>query len=331
MPNWTTNIVTLRGSLPEVAAIAARLRGNAWAPYTEDTFMRGEQAGHVREILERPFTWIFDFERLVPLDDETLKSPYDPVGYDWQRRHWGTKWNSAHVLRQKAKVFKNGKAELRYRFDSAWCAPRAALTALSLLAPGLSIGIRYKDEDSRDWGMIDQAVPDEAHAPERMAELFPDWRTDGAWRRRERKGLTEAVITLLDPSHPSDVAFAGIVRAAPELLVGGHRPIERPDMFGWRAVAGRLIEKDDWNVKTSYRHFGPYATEAKARRVGEHLVEVISRGQAADILPPELAPHADDVVRSHADYVRIVGNRGLLTAHEHLAALAFLKSQDVAA
>lgn len=113
MPNWVYNHLTVEGD-------AADLRAFRLANRAPDVSYRED---HLPPVLQskrtsgKPRMRAFSFAGVVPVPPEVQAEPFDPVGYNWQTKHWGTKWDASSVtIQRKAKA-------LVIRFDTPWGPP----------------------------------------------------------------------------------------------------------------------------------------------------------------------------------------------------------------
>lgn len=110
MPNWTTNILKIRGDQKRLEEFQEK------------------NDGEKKEALS--------FEGLIPMPlgldilsssqpNEDLQKKYDEnikkygfkCWYDWRRANWGTKWNA------DSSSVEDIEGGIQYRFITAWCAP----------------------------------------------------------------------------------------------------------------------------------------------------------------------------------------------------------------
>lgn len=61
-----------------------------------------------------------------------------PCGYDWQKTHWGTKWDVTNVV---VEFF--SEEQVCYRFDTAWAPPLGWIKMVAIDWPDLTFTIRY--------------------------------------------------------------------------------------------------------------------------------------------------------------------------------------------
>ena len=104
------------------------------------------------EILDDGEKRLFDFLKIIPAPDhliyplEDYASTKHPLNwYNWNREHWGTKWNSYDLSDWKKQ---------RISFYTAWNMPDPIFKALSLKYPKSKIEVSFADEDiGRNCGM----------------------------------------------------------------------------------------------------------------------------------------------------------------------------------
>lgn len=121
MPNWCSNTLTVEGSAVDIARIRSEL----------DTTVTDLHLG----ALASP--WGSDAERHSYFTD-------DQAWYELQVRYWGTKWA---VEAEREDVNDN---TLRYRFDSAWSPPVAAVLTFARRNPAVTVTLEY-DESGADY------------------------------------------------------------------------------------------------------------------------------------------------------------------------------------
>lgn len=128
MPNHITNIVDFKD-------------------FPEEVFekMKKEITGIDPETGE---DWNFDFRKIIPPPEDDpiyYREDYESTRldnnwYEWNRKNWGTKWNSYNYPTWKKK---------RIAFDTAWSMPFSVIAALSRKYPQYKIYVLFADED---WG-----------------------------------------------------------------------------------------------------------------------------------------------------------------------------------
>lgn len=124
MPNWCHNTLTVTGK--EVSEFKKKAKSNESA---------------------------LSFNNFVPMPEElkNTKSPDEKNPklikkygadnwYDWACINWGTKWDI------EAKLIKDKKNELVYKFNTAWCPPFPWLAVVSRKFARLKFKIEYFDE-----------------------------------------------------------------------------------------------------------------------------------------------------------------------------------------
>ena len=119
MPNWTQNSITMEGDASALQQIADA---------------------------------IFDFHTLHPcpfINGET----YEEGWYDWCCKHWGTKWspNDPDIS------YSEEDTNLSATFQTAWNAPHALLTYLTIIHPSLTITNEWDNENYEIVGITTYA------------------------------------------------------------------------------------------------------------------------------------------------------------------------------
>ena len=118
MPNWTANIVEIKGPVSEISKIKELLKSeysifdfNKILPVPENSY-----GSLISEIVFRG----------TPLsDDEKEAINYNNKHFDMVIKRWGTKWNAYRS------VFLAEEDDLlKYDFDTAWDAPRGVVRKL---------------------------------------------------------------------------------------------------------------------------------------------------------------------------------------------------------
>jgi len=100
MPNWTTNIVKLKGSEQDIQSI-------------KDLIFSVDEDGKT----------FFDFNKVIPMPEEYNEGD---KWYDWCVNNWGTKWNS-----DGTQILTDTPTELEMTFLTAWAHPVNVLSKLN--------------------------------------------------------------------------------------------------------------------------------------------------------------------------------------------------------
>jgi hypothetical protein len=111
MPNWTKNIVKLKGSKQDIQSIKDLIL----------SFAHDSSVGD-----ERIF---FDFNKVIPMPEEYNEGD---KWYDWRVENWGTKWNS-----DETEIIKDTPTELELIFNTAWSHPNKILSKLNDMFPNV--------------------------------------------------------------------------------------------------------------------------------------------------------------------------------------------------
>ena len=119
MPNWVRNELIVTGKSEDVARFV-------------------EYVGEV-----------MDFEKIIPHERVLLWEMSD-----WQREHWGTKWNAAACEEVRLTPFGicGSRTEAIYRFDTAWSTPEPVIRKIIKDWPELDIGGGYIEEAYESHG-----------------------------------------------------------------------------------------------------------------------------------------------------------------------------------
>lgn len=150
MPNHITNRLTIKGdaeTIAEVRAACFRLEKREAPEFlskqSEEGRQDAEQARQrIAEIEAQSPYEVFDFNQIIPVPAFIAKgnglvsgSREDSTGrnwYEWNKRAWGTKWNSydLHMMTDTAQ-------ELVFTFDTAWNEPQPVIETLVAWFPEL--------------------------------------------------------------------------------------------------------------------------------------------------------------------------------------------------
>jgi hypothetical protein len=112
MPNWCHNHLYLRGDFADRREFETLNRGHA-ACYSEPP-----RQLTLRIVEASTPLFPLSFHSQVPVPASVLAAGFDPAGYDWQVRHWGTKWD----LMDDTQVYEEDD-DLAYIFETAWSPP----------------------------------------------------------------------------------------------------------------------------------------------------------------------------------------------------------------
>ena len=133
MPNWITNTVTVRGKKKDLAtfkeAVSSLSNKDILEVRDKLKFKQSEDESD------------FSFEKIVPIPAEIQAAPYDPIGYEWNLKNWGTKWPEVHC-----RIIAETKDSIIYEFDTAWTPPTSLLFALKTQYPSLKFTFLFIDE-----------------------------------------------------------------------------------------------------------------------------------------------------------------------------------------
>lgn len=126
MPNWCNNKLTVTGPKLTVNKFENAACGSdpSW----------GNEPAEVNE------PEIFNFHILVPIPARILALGFDPAGYEWCTKNWGTKWGASDSI-----LDDKWDGQLHYSFNTAWAPPIEFLTALGKKWPKLTFVLEYEE------------------------------------------------------------------------------------------------------------------------------------------------------------------------------------------
>lgn len=84
---------------------------------------------------------MFGGSEVCPIHKQPKNTTHPDWWYNWNVKHWGTKWNCAEVWHDRTDSVVEGKTS--YNFDTAWSPAEPVVHALSGLFPTLTITHRY--------------------------------------------------------------------------------------------------------------------------------------------------------------------------------------------
>jgi hypothetical protein len=145
MPNWCVNRVIVTGPKRLRDEFVQRARG-AYPRYKDEEAKELPPAKDPIEELQRNIAKLdeepnpeqtFCFHQFVPIPAAILAGGYSEKGYNWQCKHWGTKWGAhdTHV--------KHNARRTRMDFETAWSPPEPVLAAIANQFPGLRFVLQY--------------------------------------------------------------------------------------------------------------------------------------------------------------------------------------------
>lgn len=97
-----------------------------------------------QDVAPEPKLERFSFHALVPVPDKVLRAGFDPVGYDWEVKHWGCKWGALDIKVQHCPMPKGAK--VIYKFRTPNSAPEALLDVVAKDHPALRLILKVKYE-----------------------------------------------------------------------------------------------------------------------------------------------------------------------------------------
>jgi len=124
MPNWCSNNLHMEGDAEEIKRFED----------THNSVPRVWNDGHTGHAGQEKET--LDFSASVWDEDNDVKE-YSDYGYNWQSKHWGTKWNACEV---------DHHGDGLYSFTTAWAPPEAWMVSMSAKFPKLKFVLSYTEE-----------------------------------------------------------------------------------------------------------------------------------------------------------------------------------------
>ena len=173
MPNWCSNRLTVTGAISDVTTFCQRAAGRgpryllsgdelgdalrsecvsvAWKHRVRGGRARAGQAGNTHSAwapAER--TSLLSLHALVPVPLAIRQRGYSFTGHDWQRTHWGVKWDADRVTRRRI-----APERVQYDFRTSCDPPAAWLHAVAPRRPSLTFRLEYHKEDWRQAGVLE--------------------------------------------------------------------------------------------------------------------------------------------------------------------------------
>ena len=138
MPNWVFNTVNISGAVERVAFMENHLG----TPY------RGDDTGPM------------NFYQVIAPSDKEWESynsyvPDDtgvPSWYDWNCKHWGTKWNACNQREATFTKHDNGQATLDLYFETAWGPPSGIMDKLYHMCVASDLTLDWYWEEEQGFG-----------------------------------------------------------------------------------------------------------------------------------------------------------------------------------
>ena len=129
MPNWCSNNLHMEGDAEEIKRFEDTHNSipRDWKPSSHPL-------AHLEEGEREAVT--LDFSASV-WDEDNSNHEYSSHGYNWQSKHWGTKWNACEA---------DHHGDGLYSFETAWAPPEAWLVSMSAKFPELKFVLSYSEE-----------------------------------------------------------------------------------------------------------------------------------------------------------------------------------------
>lgn len=129
MPNWCYNRLLVHGLDADLAA------------FSQLASRRVDDRGGPNEAPK------LSLRALVPEPEEVRAAGFDPVGYDWRIKHWGTKWDVADDVTSEV-----SPGELQFQFPTAWAPPLPWLAQVAFMLPEFRFRLSYYESGTEFAG-----------------------------------------------------------------------------------------------------------------------------------------------------------------------------------
>ena len=124
MPNWCSNNLHMEGDAEEIKRFEDTHNSVPKDWKLSETF--GDSTQDKTKL---------DFSASV-WDEDNSNHEYSTHGYNWQSKHWGTKWTACEVEHQD---------DGYYSFETAWAPPEAWMVAMSAKFPKLKFVLSFAE------------------------------------------------------------------------------------------------------------------------------------------------------------------------------------------
>jgi hypothetical protein len=139
MPNYATTFVTISGDFDE----RQRFMEQASMPYLENWAEGRTSDGLMTAESKRVVTGDFLLGSFVaPTATDLAESNW----YEWNNDNWGTKWEAEPLEELEQCLVEQTLLDMTYAIQTPWCAPEAALVAMSQQYPSLTFQVRESEE-----------------------------------------------------------------------------------------------------------------------------------------------------------------------------------------
>tara|TARA_R100000458_G_scaffold34080_1_gene31389 strand:+ start:104 stop:760 length:657 start_codon:yes stop_codon:yes gene_type:complete len=138
MPNWCYNTLVVRGKDKKTIdnfVSTVNAHPQHWKP--------SEMELQFNDLPDPTYKEKLAFCATVPLPPEAETETYSKFGYDWQIKHWGTKWGACEVSVHREEKHPD---EVVYSFETAWSPPEEWVRATAEKYPDLRFSLYYTEE-----------------------------------------------------------------------------------------------------------------------------------------------------------------------------------------
>lgn len=167
MPNWVYNSLTIEGT----PALIAKVKKQLNQPFQQKHDSYNHTTGKMELVDTLYPNPVFAFHNIYNhiedgvsdaeyLSQSDHKQPLEEAlmfkgnnWYDWNVRHWGTKWDVAVRHDEEypdTELMEEDETSLAYKFNTAWSPPTPIIQRLSQQYPTLHFNLSYEEETG--WG-----------------------------------------------------------------------------------------------------------------------------------------------------------------------------------
>jgi hypothetical protein len=122
VPNWSNCTLTVTGSKQAVAAFVKAAVGFDRV-YARNEVEKRALMLRYQGTPPEPQQELLCFNALKPVPQDILDAGFDPMGKQWEEKHWGCKWGALDIKRQLPAMSKGAKAVYKFRTPNSAPAP----------------------------------------------------------------------------------------------------------------------------------------------------------------------------------------------------------------
>lgn len=150
MPNWCTNVLTIKGDASEIKRLVKKVKSGECAFSFNKVIPMPKELSEIQSggcTIDGQYVraWKVVDGQNVMVDEEKLRNKYGATSWhDWACEHWGTKWDTSNEVKGPTYGL-NGKGVV-FEFSTAWSSPEPVIEKLSELFPKLNFHMRWYEE-----------------------------------------------------------------------------------------------------------------------------------------------------------------------------------------